>query len=96
MAKKLSIATIFLIVFMDLLGLGLIIPILPALFVASNGPFHTPIGELVLGLLLASYPIAQFFGAPILGGLSDAKGRRPVMIISLLGTVIGYILFVVG
>ncbi len=49
-----------------------------------------------LGLLIASYPLSQFFGAPILGELSDKIGRKKVLIVSLLGTFIGYILFGFG
>jgi DHA1 family tetracycline resistance protein-like MFS transporter len=48
---------------------------------------------IILGLLIASFPIAQFFGAPILGALSDKHRRKRLLIISLARTFIGYILF---
>jgi DHA1 family tetracycline resistance protein-like MFS transporter len=50
----------------------------------------------ILGALVASYPLAQFFAAPILGQLSDRYGRRPILIWSLLGTAVGYALFAVA
>jgi len=78
---------IFIIVLTDLIGFGLIIPILPKLSVDYN------IVGFGLGALLASYSFAQFFAAPYLGALSDKYGRRPVLLISKLGTVIAYILF---
>jgi len=52
--------------------------------------------NIALGVLVAAYPLAQFFGAPILGTLSDRHGRKKMLIISLIGTLIGYLLFAVG
>lgn len=80
------LGTIFLVVFVDLLGFGLILPLLP--FYAEQygaGPF-------AVGLLVASYAAAQFFGAPLLGRLSDRVGRRPVLLVSILGTALGFVL----
>lgn len=77
---------IFLIVFIDLLGFSLILPLLP--FYADTfgaTPFQ-------VGLLVASYAAAQLVGAPLLGRLSDRFGRRPVLLISLVGTFIGFLL----
>ncbi len=78
---------IFIIVLTDLIGFGLIIPILPKLAVDFN------ITGIKLGLLLASYSFAQFFAAPYMGKLSDRHGRRPVLLISKFGTVIAYVIF---
>lgn len=50
----------------------------------------------IFGLLIASFPLAQFFGAPLLGAWADKIGRKKVLLLSLLGTLIGYILFAVG
>jgi len=77
---------IFLIVFIGLLGFGIVIPTLP--FVAQNfGASPTQIG-----LLIASYSIFQFIGSPILGRLSDKYGRKPILSFSLLGSAIGFYL----
>jgi DHA1 family tetracycline resistance protein-like MFS transporter len=81
-----QILPIFIIVLVDLLGLTIIIPLLP-LYAASFGA-----NALLIGLLGASYPLMQFFGAPILGRLSDKYGRKPILIISQLGTLVGFIL----
>ncbi len=99
--KKISLIPIFLTVFIDLVGLGIIIPILAPIFVSPYSgflPITTPFAErtLYLGFLIAMYPIAQFFGAPILGALSDRHGRKKLLIISLTGTLIGYLLFGIG
>jgi multidrug resistance protein len=85
--RRTAFGIIFLIVFIDLVGFGIVIPILP-LYGERFGP-----SALTLGLLMASYSAMQFVFAPILGGLSDRFGRRPVLLISLVGSVIGYLLF---
>jgi len=82
--------TIFLIVFIDLVGFGMIIPILP-LWAEAYHP--TPA---VLGLLMATFSLMQFIGAPILGRLSDRSGRRPILLFSLLGAASGYGLLAVA
>lgn len=99
--KKNSILPLFLTVFIDLLGLGIIIPILPAvLFDPRAGILEVTMDfqtrSIIYGFLIASYPIAQFFAAPILGSLADEKGRKKVLAVSLVGTMIGYILFALG
>ena len=81
-----ALFAIFLIVFIDLLGFSLILPLLPYLartFQAS---------DFQIGLLVASYAAAQLIGAPILGRLSDKYGRRPVLLISIAGNAVGFIL----
>jgi len=80
-----KILPVFVIVLIDLLGLTIIIPLLP-LYAASFGA-----NAFVIGALGAAYPIMQFVGAPILGRLSDRFGRRPVLIISQIGTFVGFI-----
>lgn len=82
--KRLTI--IFLIVFVDLLGFSLILPLLPY-YAQTFGA-----DAFVTGLLVASYAVAQLIGAPLLGRWSDRAGRRPVLLISIFGTFIGFVL----
>lgn len=101
MNKKVSILPYFITVFIDLLGIGIVIPVLAPLFVDANTTLVSTSTSLLtrtvlLGLLIGSYPLAQFIGAPILGTLSDHYGRRKILLISLFGTFIGYLLFAVG
>jgi DHA1 family tetracycline resistance protein-like MFS transporter len=78
---------IFFTVFIDLVGFGIVIPILP--FYAAKEPFGA--NPFQIGLLTAVYSLMQFFFSPILGRMSDTYGRRPILFISLLGSVIGYL-----
>src|SRR6478672_6636424 len=81
---------IFVTVLIDLIGFGIVIPVLPY-YVESPEFGATP---LLLGVLVASYSVMQFVFSPILGGLSDRFGRRPILFFSLLGTAAGF--FMVG
>ncbi|MEN0045959.1 MAG: MFS transporter [Bacteroidota bacterium] len=93
--------TIFLTIFIDMLGIGIIIPVLPALFFEEGSDFFREVisqerRAIIYGFLLAAYPFMQFFGAPILGALSDRYGRKPMLMLSLFGTMIGYFLFAIA
>lgn len=86
-----------------MLGYGILIPVIPVLFAAPQSPYYllAPGTDqkhafLLLGFLLAAFPIAQFFAAPILGQMSDVWGRKRVLVISLLGTAISHLLFAYG
>lgn len=81
-----KVMPVFVIVLVDLLGLTIIIPLLP-LYAASFGAT-----ALTIGILEAAYPFLQLFGAPFLGRLSDRMGRKPILVVSQLGTLIGFIL----
>jgi MFS family permease len=78
---------VFVTVFLDLVGFGLIIPLLP-FYVESMGGTATTVG-----VLLASYSAAQFVATPVLGRLSDRVGRRPVILLSLVGNALSMALF---
>src|SRR3989344_859555 len=94
--KNFSILPIFLVVFIDLLGIGVVIPILGPLFLGNellSESYTFSARTILLGFLIASYSIAQFFGSPILGALSDKYGRKKVLFLSLPGTFLGYLLF---
>jgi DHA1 family tetracycline resistance protein-like MFS transporter len=84
--QKGRLITVFVIVFIDLLGFGLILPLLPY-YAEKFGA--TPA---LVGLLAASYAAAQLIGAPVLGRLSDRHGRRPILLASIGGTVLGFLL----
>jgi MFS transporter, DHA1 family, tetracycline resistance protein len=87
MAKSRSpLVIIFITIFIDLVGFGIVIPVLP--LYAER--YHA--SETVIGLMLASYSMMQFVFAPILGRLSDRTGRRPVLLFSLIGTSLGFLL----
>src|SRR5512143_2856067 len=77
---------VLVIVLVDLLGLSIIIPLL-ALYAARFGA-----NAFVIGLLGATYPLMHFMGAPVLGRLSDRFGRKPVLLISQVGTLAGFVL----
>ena len=93
--------TIFLTVFIDMLGVGIIIPVLPALFFepeTSIVPLTMSESEraFLFGALLGVFPLMQFFGAPMLGSLSDRYGRKPVLHVTQAGTLLGYLLLAVA
>src|SRR5689334_6575163 len=77
---------IFLIVFIDLIGFGMVIPVLP--IYAQKEPFNASPFE--IGLVVSIYSWMQFVFSPILGRLSDKYGRRPVLFVSMLGSAVGY------
>lgn len=78
--------TIFATVFIDLIGFGMVIPVLP--YYANTDPFFATPRE--IGFLVAAYSVMQFIFSPVLGRLSDRYGRRPILFISLLGGAAGY------
>jgi DHA1 family tetracycline resistance protein-like MFS transporter len=81
-----ALSAIFLIVFVDLLGFGIIIPLLPRYV-----PNFTE-NPVKVTMLFSVFSVFQFVGAPVLGALSDRYGRRPVLIVSQFGSAAGYLL----
>lgn len=99
--KNYSLIPVIFSVFISLLGFGIVVPVLALLFLDPiNGIFSLAVPEstrlLLLGLLLAAYPAAQFFGAPIFGEFSDHYGRKKILMIALSVTCLGYLIFGIG
>ncbi|HMQ32130.1 MAG TPA: MFS transporter [Chloroflexaceae bacterium] len=95
-AQRSPLIFIFLTVFIDLLGVGIVLPLLPfyvKLIEASSPAWMASNHALIVGGLTASFSLFQFLFAPVLGGLSDRFGRRPVLLISLTGAGLSYVLF---
>jgi DHA1 family tetracycline resistance protein-like MFS transporter len=81
---------IFLTILVNLIGFGIIIPLLP-FYATTFGA-----SPLVVGLLFASFSLAQLFASPLLGAWSDKWGRRPILIFSLVGTVVSFVMLAVA
>jgi MFS transporter, DHA1 family, tetracycline resistance protein len=79
--------------FLNFLGFTIIIPVI--LFLVGRYVSADHIG-LYVGLIMAAYALCQFLAAPALGAISDKYGRRPILLLSLFGSVIGYIIFGIG
>jgi MFS family permease len=88
--KKSPLLIIFLTVFIDLVGFGIVLPLLPIF--ADN----LEASGFVIGLLMASYSATQFIFAPIWGRLSDRVGRRPILLLSTAGAAVSYAVFAVA
>jgi DHA1 family tetracycline resistance protein-like MFS transporter len=86
--KRSPLLVIFITVFIDLVGFGIVIPVLP--YYAEGTRFGATPRE--VGLLFASYSVMQLVFAPVLGRLSDKHGRRPILLMSLLGTCLGFLI----
>jgi MFS transporter, DHA1 family, tetracycline resistance protein len=85
--RKPSVLVIFLTVFIDLIGFGIIVPLIPSY------SEHFGAHGVVIGLIFASYSAMQFVFSPIWGRLSDRYGRRPILLISTAGAAVSYVLF---
>jgi len=88
LSKRTPLFLIFLVVFIDLLGFGILIPILPTFATKDLG-----MNETAIGIAIALYSFVQFLFNPIFGKLSDKHGRKPIIVICLLLNAAGYIIF---
>ncbi|MFC3477609.1 MFS transporter [Halobacterium litoreum] len=86
-SRRRALFAVLAVVFVDLVGFGVVIPVLPFYTRFFGGD------ELVIGLLAASYSLMQFVGAPVLGTLSDRRGRRPVILVSVAGSALAWTVF---
>lgn len=95
-----TLPIVFAIILVDMLGVGILIPIIPLLLTDPSSAYHLPVslanGYLILGALMAIFPFMQFLATPILGQLSDRVGRKPVLALSLAGTALSYVVFAIG
>jgi len=81
---------IFLTVFIDLIGFGIVVPLVPMF------SRHYGASGWMIGLIIASFSAMQFIFSPIWGRLSDRHGRRPILLISTAGAALSYVLFAIG
>src|SRR5437588_12445129 len=88
--RKPSLLVVFLTVFIDLIGFGIVLPLLPLINrdLGASGP--------LIGVIQASFSAMQFLFAPAWGRLSDRIGRRPVLLVSTAGAAMSYTLFAIG
>jgi MFS transporter, DHA1 family, tetracycline resistance protein len=88
--KKPSVLVVFLTVFIDLIGFGIVLPLLP-IYSQEFGA-----GGFTIGVIIASFSVMQFIFAPMWGRWSDRIGRRPPLLISTLGSALSYAGFAIG
>jgi len=99
--RRIQLITVAFTAFTDLLDFGIAIPLFGELFLSSSSKFFSDgttdgMKYFLFGLLMSSYSIAQFFMAPLLGQLSDKFGRKKILEVTILGTFISRLLFVVA
>ena len=88
--KSPALGFIFITLLLDVIGLGIIIPVMPKLIISLNGGTLSDAAR-IGGWMVFAYAITQFLFSPIIGSLSDRYGRRPVLLASLFGFGIDYI-----
>src|SRR5580704_6183428 len=99
--KKFSLLPILIVGFIDHMGIGLVYPLFSALLFDPENSILPPETSLatrgwLLGILIALTPIAQFFACPVLGALSDQKGRKKMLIISMAMGIAAYLTAAIG
>ncbi len=93
--RKAAVGFVFITLLLDVIGLGIIIPVIPALIQELTGGSISEASRYG-GWLIASYALVQFLCAPIVGALSDKYGRRPILLLSLLGFGLDYLVLAVA
>jgi len=96
--EKRALPIVISTIFLDVLGVGILGPVLPQLIFRIFEPagYSYKSSLLMLAYLIAIYPFMQFIATPILGQLSDRYGRKPILSFSLFGTALGYVLFAIA
>jgi MFS family permease len=97
-SNRSALLIVFVVVFIDLLGFGIVLPLLPRFgetYVEAliPGGRANRLGGAILGLLMSSFSLMQFVFAPVWGRISDRVGRRPILLLGLVGSVVFYALF---
>lgn len=98
-----ALLTLFFTIFLDMVGVGILIPVIPILFADPTSthyllPLDTPVrtGYIYLGLMLALFSFGQFVASPIIGQLSDRYGRKRLLLVSIFATALGQMFFAIG
>ncbi len=102
--KKTQIYTftaLFLVLIIDAMGIGLVLPLIGPLFISRTSAFvafnmSIPVRDILYGVTMASFTAFMFFGAPFLGDLSDHMGRKKVLLMCLFGTALGLVISAIG
>jgi len=90
-APRSAVVFVFVTVLIDMIGVGLIFPVMPALL-QDVGQFDLSRASVVGGWMFAAYSLAQFLAGPLVGNLSDAFGRRPLLLLAIGGLALDYVL----
>ncbi|OCA71107.1 tetracycline resistance MFS efflux pump [Chryseobacterium contaminans] len=90
--KEHALIFIYITVLIDIIGIGIIIPVLPTLITKLSNTDNISVTAQYIGWFISVYALMQFLFAPVLGGLSDRYGRRPVLLCSLLGLGVDYLI----
>lgn len=100
---KKTLAVVSLTVFIDMLGFGILVPLVPLLIVSEHSAYtilpvdvSVQLRYILLGVLIALFPLTQLFATPILGDISDTIGRKKVLLFSIIGTCLSYVLVIIG
>lgn len=92
-ARKAALFIVFIVVFIDLLGFGIVLPLLPRYAEKFLHGVRPEVQGVIIGLMYSVFSAMQFLFSPMLGRLSDRVGRRPILLLSLAGSVVFYGLF---